>query len=80
MWTVQCMGVEPGTMGGPPLLCLLTLVMAATAAPSSGKGQQPFTLIKKSAAAVSADYPDYQVGVKYDEYPVRNNTFRGICI
>uniref|UniRef100_A0A1B6LKC5 Allatostatin CC n=1 Tax=Graphocephala atropunctata TaxID=36148 RepID=A0A1B6LKC5_9HEMI len=69
------MGEEP-RMGPPPplqqLLCMLSLLLSAsvTAMPSSGKPLQPLTLMKKSAAAISADYPDYQVGVKYDEYPV----------
>ncbi|XP_054289088.1 uncharacterized protein LOC129004504 [Macrosteles quadrilineatus] len=66
----HCVTVE-ATMGqSHPLLCLAALLVATALPSSSGKPLQPLTLIKKSAAAVSADYPDYQVGVKYDEYPV----------
>ncbi|KAG8247241.1 hypothetical protein J6590_065367 [Homalodisca vitripennis] len=68
------MGVEP-KMGPPPplqqLLCMLSLLLtvSVSALSSSNKPLQPLTLMKKSAAAISADYPDYQIGVKYDEYP-----------
>lgn len=65
---------DPGTA----LLCLLTLLVTVLAAPSDTKLQQPLTLIKKSAAAASGDYPDYQTGVKYDEYPV--STSANMCV
>jgi hypothetical protein len=42
-----------------------------------GSGTDAFVVDRRSAASErnSDDYPDYQLGVKYDEYPVRTLLF-----
>ncbi|XP_071446490.1 uncharacterized protein AstCC [Hetaerina americana] len=59
---------SPTSVPGGPLLVLVVAVFAAlSAAGTAEAGPYDYTRTQLTSAS---DYPDYQAGVRYDEYPV----------